>query len=330
MNFKIIVFLISTLVIAACNKTESGPAKSKEELDQIEIQNIKNFASVDDYMTKLLPQSYSMVRSNIDYKEQSKFYNHGCKTEGSYSPVFKIEPLLKSGHIFIADSAYARLEINKSTNFKFTNENIISYIDDKKIVKHINYNKFYSNNFPFTDVSQIFSRLPHMIYETTYIFKADESYPEFDFKVSEANYTDQAMNWIRNNSTSTENQFYLSCSVEYNINNYKSSYDQVELNFNNKIVSALVNKNTKSGLVTCKKYKVSKESKSINSEDKPLLTINLGEGVDESVSISTNDVLSDSLFKCGGIKIYSANRLVLSDGRVVKSDVQKILSAPVR
>jgi len=330
MYLKIVIYVGLISILSACNKSDSGPAKSKEELEQIEIQSIKNFKSGIDYSTQIQPFMSKVIKSNLNYSETLKFNTFGCKKEGSIGSSYLIDPLLKVGHVFSKELAYSTINIDKNNEYMDAFESTISKIEENKIEKHKKYSKKLSTRFPFTSISQMFLAIPHEVEQTIFTFKSDGGSPETKHNVIENNYSPEVKNWILRNSNNNADETYLSCSVNTGADSKNLTYsnDLIEFSYNNKIVTGLAYRQKITGLVICKKYKRSKDTSTIQQE--PLLTVELGSGFDESLSIFSNDILSDGLTECGGTQIYRSTVSKLTNGKVFFSWVEKTVSAPTR
>ncbi len=307
---KTIYSLIAILVISACsnNSGSGGPGVPAKPLED----QLSEAKSATDFTSTILPEKFTVVKADLSYEEQKEKYGIGCKTPGvpSWEP-YKIDPGLRPGLMFTTKEGRSEL-LDRDTIQ--TVEKTVTQIEGQKIVTELNYLEVSFSGTVFSTIDQVFTRKPHITITSTYKEGATGS----DFNVV-ANYTQSALEYIQNHSN---DNLYLSCSVAYGTEVSSRSVDKINYLMNGQNVLAFLSRDSHSGEVTCSR----KKSGSSNEEEK----VSLGRGTEQSITISSNSLISDSTINCGGTELFRMDKIVLDSGKIVKSSVTKILSAPLR
>jgi hypothetical protein len=306
---KLIYSTVAVVALSACSNSGSGgpsvPAKPLSE-QLSEAQSATDFAST------ILPEKFTVIKSNLSYEEQKEKYTVGCKIQGepSWDP-YKIDPALRAGLLFTTKEVSSKL-LERDT-FQ-TVEKTIAQVEGQKIVAELNLLEVSFGDSLFTSIDQIFSRKPHITVSSTYKEGATDS----DFSYV-ANYTPAALEYLQSHVAGDQ---YLSCSVSYETGISSNSVDKINYLLNGQNIVAYVSKNSHSGEVTC-----SKRTSGSNREEEK---VNLGHGTDQSILITSNALINESTVNCGGAEVYRMDKIVLDSGKVIKSSVTKTLSAPLR
>lgn len=311
MKLKSILCVISSMALFSCNSGggSSGPALSTE--DQLKGANVTDYSQI------IRPPAFTVVKANLSYEEVDQFKKARCANPNGASPVI-MDSQLAVGQKFRKEFGYA--ESRGESSSMLTEDTITSVdLNAKKYIFTTNYEKIQTSIFPGADVNAIFSQRPHLTNSIEVTTDANGN-TTADQKNISMNLTPKAQELIANNSSSTS----MSCSVDYqeqNPNN-TTTYSIVQMNFNNKVIEALVRNSTRIGNVIC-------EERIDNQSTKTKYNLGLGQTTHSDVE-TFDIVLNSSNYGCSGHSIYYASTTTLENGNVNSSFAQKILSAPVK
>jgi len=311
---KKLIYSVSILfLLSSCsNGGSSGPSAPAKPLKE----QLADAQSATDYSAKITPEKFTVIKANLSYDEQKEKYAVGCKKAGEPSwEETQIDPKLLVGHTFVDKQGRSAL---LETDTFDTQEKRIASVDGNRVVTEINFLEGSFGDSVFSSIDQIFSAKPHITLTVTYAQDANGK-PQFetDYK---GNYTPAALEYLQ---TRNGVQQYLSCSVSYEASSpYVHSTDKVSYQFDGHNVVAYVDKSSNSGEVKC--------SQRTAGTDKETESISLGHGTTEHIVITSNELIHQGLLGCGGVELYRMDKIVLDSGKVIKADVTKKSSGPLR
>ena len=322
MPMKYLGLLVFAQLAVSCNSgsSSSGTPLTPEQILQSQIDQLKNSPNISNFTELVKPNAITIVKENLNYEEEKEKYKYGCKTEGTDTskPLYEIDKDLKLGSRFKEEWAQSNVLRSSSQS---VSEKVITQLSKAEIISQVNYESIALFGLPFKSVDEIFSKRPHMISTVKYDFTNPNNYPKSDQNV-EVNLTTAAREAIAQANDS--GRIYWSCSID------KSSesifkVDSIRYLISGQPVLAQRMKISRSGPVVCFERKPNDPI-----PDDKQKKITLGDGIDQIEQITSNEVVSSSITKCGGVLIYMTQSLKLNSGKMLSSWVNKIHEAPLR
>lgn len=311
---KLVYSVFVVLIMTACNSGGGGPSVPAKSLEE-QLQEAK---SATDFSESILPDSFTVIKANLTYEEQKERYAMGCKTPGQPSwNGTQLDPNLIVGHTFKSVEGYSSL---LEVDSKQTVERIVAGLNGSTIVTDMNFFEMTFTDPAFTSIDQIFVGKPHIKTTVTYKTVADGQ-PDIEYSMV-PNLTPAAREfWERE---SAANNKYLSCVVKSDIgNSYADSADKISYQLDGHSVTGFLVRSTYTGQIEC-----SQQSSGSANDQAPKVA--MGSGRLERMVIYSNDLIYKDLLGCGGVEVFEMSRTVLDNGKIIKSNVTKLLAAPLR
>lgn len=311
---KLICSVSLMALLLSCNSGGGGSSAPAKPLNE----QLAEANSAMDFTATIKSNSFSMIKANLNYNEQKERYTLGCKTQGEPSwDQNKLDTRLDAGMIYRVQEG--RSAIITTDYYQITEREIIS-VGLQKLVMGISIEIGSFTGTPFTSIDQVFISKPHITESVNFTTKPDGTI-QSDYSYT-ANYTQSALEYLQ--SHPSENS-YLSCSTSYDMNAPSiHTVDKISYQMNGRPVLAYLVKESREGEISCgmRKYGDSGE----NDND----LIKMGTGRLERVEIYTNEIVHQGIMTCGGASVFRTEKIVLSSGKVVKTEVIKTLLAPNR
>lgn len=281
-------------------------------------EQLQEANSVTDFSQSVLPEKFTVIKGNLSYDEQKEMYTVGCKKQGEPGVgEAQFDSQLKPGQTFVTQHAFS--EVLKS-NTLFTIEKTITKINPLSLETEDNYLELSFGNIPFNSVDQIFQGKPHLLTTTTYtVNNTGGTIGQSD---SKPNLTPAARQYFESNPTPTDSN-YVYCRVESDSASTQNSVDKINYQVNGQTVVAYLRRMTQVGEIVCTKEISGQYNQ--NAEK-----MKMGPGRSEYIDISTNELVQNEILNCGGADVFRMQKLTLDSGKVMRTYIEKTLSAPLR
>lgn len=326
--FLLATALSSVVIFSGCNNDggKSGPVKTQADL-------LKEASSASDYSTQIPMSSFTVIKRDLTYDEQKERYDVGCVTPGQQygKSIEEMDNRFAAGQIFIEHGAFSSV---KAKPYAAKTEKNILKVEPRSYNFEENYLEMAPFG-PFQTINDIFTQKPHMTNKENFTLK--DGSLRSDREMLSSNLTQTAVNYIASNPGGVYGNTFVSCSYDYKNDGDKlkstSRIDKVSYMLNNKTVTAYVQTSTTlTPNIICKQYTVKEAGGgTIHLDDlKPDFVADMGPGYSEMITVSSNEVVNEGFFKCGGSELYFSYKVGLDSGKVLSSSVKKILAAPLR
>jgi len=314
---RFVYLLIMCFAFFACSKNSDPKKPAPSEYSIAEIKDVGEWD---------IRQSSVVWKPTRDRVSKDEFSNRayvkGCRHKAKFENQRQIDPALRISQRFIT----VAMDRNQSRSSQYTTMSTVESIDwqNQSVVVALDLmNATHSDLQGYTGpmtMTRPYARVRHQLVSRDENGKVDWNSQVLDMKLHP-----RVTELLRVNAAAME----IDCHLEkYDQPREQVAYGRVILK-NSMTLSATKRQTETLGRVVCEKVEYHPFSEKSELEKLRGPSQDMGEGIEISVEISSNQIVSMGFDSCGGSAVLKSRVLKLNDGRVLQLRVELIEDAPL-